>query len=64
MGDSAPDFIDEMLAKVVGIEIEIASITGKSKLSQNKEARDRLDAADRLDAKGQAELAQAMRQTV
>lgn len=64
MGDSAPDFIDEMLAKVVGIEIEIASITGKSKLSQNKEARDRLNAADRLDAKGQAELAQAMRQTV
>ena len=64
MGDSAPAFIDELLAKVVGIEIEITSLTGKSKLSQNKEARDRLNAADRLDAKGQAELAQAMRQTV
>lgn len=64
MGDSAPAFIDELLAKVVGIEIEITSLTGKSKLSQNKEARDRLNAADQLDTKGQAELAQAMRQSV
>lgn len=64
MGDSAPAFIDEMLAKVVGIEIEITSLTGKSKLSQNKEARDRLGAADRLEARGQSELAQAMRNTV
>jgi transcriptional regulator len=64
MGDSAPAFIDEMLAKIVGIEIELTSLTGKSKLSQNKEARDRLSAADKLDARGQAELAQAMRNTV
>jgi len=64
MGDSAPAFIDEMLAKVVGIEIELTSLTGKSKLSQNKEARDRLSAADSLDARGKAELALAMRQTV
>ncbi len=64
MGDSAPAFIDEMLAKIVGIEIELTSLTGKSKLSQNKEARDRINAADMLDAHGQAELAQAMRQTV
>jgi transcriptional regulator len=49
---------------VVGIEIEISSLVGKSKLSQNKEARDRLNAADKLDALGKAELAQAMRQTV
>jgi transcriptional regulator len=64
MGDSAPAFIDEMLAKIVGIEIELSSITGKSKLSQNKEARDRLKAADMLDARGQGEMAQAMRKTV
>jgi transcriptional regulator len=64
MGDSAPAFIDEMLAKIVGIEIELTSLTGKSKLSQNKEARDRLSAAERLDARGQAELGQAMRRTV
>lgn len=64
MGDSAPAFIDEMLAKIVGIEIELTSLTGKSKLSQNKEARDRLSAGDKLDSRGQAELAQAMRNTV
>jgi transcriptional regulator len=61
MGDSAPEFIDELLAKVVGIEVEITALTGKSKLSQNKEARDRLNAADTLAARGRDELAQAMR---
>jgi transcriptional regulator len=64
MGDSAPAYIDEMLGKIVGIEIDITSLTGKSKLSQNKESRDRLNAADTLDAQGQDELARAMRRTV
>ncbi|EHR70598.1 transcriptional regulator [Burkholderiales bacterium JOSHI_001] len=63
MGDSAPAYINEMLTKVVGIEIEVTSLTGKSKLSQNKEARDRLNAADTLATRGQDELAQAMRQS-
>ena len=64
MGDSAPAFIDEMLARIVGIEVEITALTGKSKLSQNKEPRDRQNAADMLDTRGQTELAQAMRRTV
>lgn len=64
MGDSSPAFIDELLAKIVGIEIELTALTGKSKLSQNKEARDRLSAAERLDGRGTTELAQAMRRTV
>lgn len=61
MGDSAPAFIAEMLANVVGIEVAITSLQGKAKLSQNKAARDRLGAADTLDARGHGELAQAMR---
>jgi len=61
MGDSAPEFIDEMLGKIVGIEVEITSLAGKSKLSQNKEARDRLNAADTLVAKGHEELGELMR---
>ena len=61
MGDSAPEFVDQMLRHIVGIEIAITSLEGKSKLSQNKDARDRLSAAGALDAHGQAELAQAMR---
>jgi len=61
MGDSAPEFIDDMLRKVVGLEIQVTSLTGKAKLSQNKEARDRLNAAETLAARGRDELAQSMR---
>jgi transcriptional regulator len=62
MGDSAPEFIDQMLRNIVGIEISITSMVGKSKLSQNREPRDRLNAADTLEGRDQAELARAMRQ--
>ena len=61
MGDSAPAFIDEMLQKIVGIEIEVTRLVGKFKLGQNREARDRLGAADGLAALGQDGLAKAMR---
>ncbi len=61
MGDSAREFIDGMLRNIVGIEIAVASLVGKRKLSQNKEARDRLGAADTLAARGIDELAQSMR---
>ena len=62
MGDSAPDFIDSMLRNIVGIEVTITSMVGKSKLSQNREARDRLNAADTLDSRGHREIANSMRQ--
>ena len=48
MGDSPPEYIDGMLRAIVGIEIEIKRIEGKAKLSQNRETRDRLNAADTL----------------
>lgn len=60
MSDSAPDYIDAMLRNIVGIEVTLTSLVGKSKLSQNKDARDRHAAADTLAARGHAELAQAM----
>lgn len=62
MGDSAPEFIDEMLKAIVGIEIAVTSLVGKRKLSQNKEARDRLGAVEALAERGHAELAQHMRE--
>ena len=62
MGDSAPEYIDGLLRQIVGIDVAITSIVGKSKLGQNREPRDRLAAADVLDARGHAELAAAMRQ--
>jgi transcriptional regulator len=61
MGDSAPEYIDGMLKAIVGIEIAITRLEGKAKLSQNREARDRLNAADVLSSKGEVELARAMR---
>ena len=61
MGDSAPGYIDELLRQIVGIEIALTSLVGKSKLSQTKEARDRAGAADALQARGDVELAELMR---
>lgn len=61
MADSAPEFIDELLGAIVGIEIEVSALVGKRKLGQNKAPSDRLGAADALAAQGHAALAQAMR---
>jgi transcriptional regulator len=60
MGDSPPEYISQMLQAVVGIQVEIQRIEGKAKLSQNRETRDRLNAADTLIAKGQEGLGRAM----
>jgi transcriptional regulator len=62
MGDSAPEFIDSMLKAIVGIEITISRLEGKSKMSQNREDRDRLGAAEVLSCRSEAGLAQAMRE--
>jgi transcriptional regulator len=62
MADSPRDYIDGMLRAVVGIQIEIVRLEGKAKLSQNREARDRLNAADTLLARGAEGLGKAMRE--
>ncbi len=62
MSDSAPDYIDGLLRNIVGIEIAVTSLVGKVKLGQNKEQRDRLGAADRLDQRGHVAIARAMRE--
>jgi len=61
MSDSAPEYIDGMLKAIVGIEVAITRLEGKSKLSQNREDRDRLNAANVLASQGNDELAEAMR---
>ncbi len=61
MSDAPPDYIDAMIKAIVGIEIEVNRVVAKSKLSQNREARDRLDAADELRGRGYPEIADAMR---
>ncbi len=60
MTDSSPEFIDGMLAAIVGIEIEILRMVGKWKLSQNREERDRVGAAEELGRRGEHAMAAAM----
>jgi transcriptional regulator len=48
MGDAPKEFIDQMLGAIVGIEIEVTRLVGKSKLGQNKAEVDRRGAADGL----------------
>jgi transcriptional regulator len=60
MNDAQPDYLEEMLRNIVGLEITVTSLRGKSKLSQNKEQRDRVGAADALRERGAGELADAM----
>jgi len=56
MSDAAPDFLKQVLQKIVGIEIAVTALQGKSKLSQNKSPRDRNGVVQALSARGQHEL--------
>jgi transcriptional regulator len=60
MTDSAPEFIDQMLANIVGIEVEVTRMTGKRKLGQNREDRDRIGAAQALAQRGETVISSAM----
>nr|WP_298686665.1 FMN-binding negative transcriptional regulator [uncultured Dongia sp.] len=60
MGDSPKEFIDAMVKAIVGIEIEITRLVGKSKLSQNKEERDIRNAGEKLNENGERVLGEAM----
>lgn len=60
MSDSAREHIDAMVQAVVGLEIELTRLTGKFKLSQNREDRDRQGAADTLRNRGNEPFADAM----
>lgn len=62
MTDSAPDYIDSLLKAIVGLEIEVTSLVGKSKLGQNKEVRDIEGPAQALKARAADELSCAMAQ--
>jgi transcriptional regulator len=63
MGDAPPDYLSQMLAMIIGIEIEVTKLTGKWKLGQEKEARDRRGAIIALRERGgdaRNQVAQAM----
>jgi transcriptional regulator len=64
MADAPADYLEQMLGNIVGIEVEIARMVGKFKLSQNRDERDRLGAADALRKRGETALADDMRNVV
>ena len=63
MSDAPANYLAELLADIVGIEVELTRIEGKRKLSQNREARDFHGTVQALDARGRQDLADAMRRT-
>lgn len=60
MTDGPKDYIDTQLKAIVGLEIEITRLFGKSKLSQNREVRDLRSAGDTLKAQGDCMIGDAM----
>lgn len=52
MGEAPADYLSQLLADIVGIEIELTRLVGKSKLGQNREPRDRRGAAVALTGSG------------
>ena len=60
MTDASKQYIDQMLSAIVGIEIEITRLVGKWKLSQNREERDRVNAAEELRKRGEQGMSAAM----
>jgi len=63
MSDAEPDYLAAQLREIVGIEIEITRLQGKRKLSQNRTARDFSGTVNALEARGQVDLADAMKRT-
>lgn len=57
VGDAPDDYVQQMLRAIVGIEIELASLVGKWKVSQNRSAADREGVAQGLAAADPASAA-------
>jgi transcriptional regulator len=63
LADAPQDYIDKMLEAIVGIEIPVARLLGKWKVSQNRSGADRAGVAEGLRAEG-GEDASAMADAV
>lgn len=64
MTDSSKEYIDHLLTLIVGIEIDVVKMVGKSKLGQNKEERDRRGVAEELGKRGEAALSAEILKTL
>ena len=61
MSDAAAPYLQKMLGAIVGLEISVQRLEGKFKLSQNKQAADRVALAETLSQLEQKDMAQAIR---
>ncbi|ENW94827.1 FMN-binding negative transcriptional regulator [Acinetobacter sp. NIPH 298] len=64
MSDAPNEYIAEELKGIIGIEIQIEKITGKFKLSQNREKIDALGVVAGLEQQGEQGLAKAVQQYI
>lgn len=64
MSDAPDEYIARLLQDIVGIEIQITGITGKFKLSQNREKVDALGVVDGLEKYGNHTLAKAVQRYI
>jgi len=62
MADAPADYMEQMLGNIVAFRIHVERILAKSKLSQNREARDYHGAVSGIRASGQEALAAKMAQ--
>lgn len=60
MADAPADYIDQMLGGIVAFRIAVTRILAKSKLSQNRDARDYQGVVDGLRSCGKAAMAERM----
>ncbi|WP_024303015.1 FMN-binding negative transcriptional regulator [Pseudogulbenkiania sp. MAI-1] len=60
MTDAPRDYIDSLLQRIIGLQIDIARLVGKSKLGQDEVARDILRAGEALRARGNYQIGDAM----
>lgn len=55
VSDAPADFVDQMIARIVGIELPLSRIEGKWKVSQNRKLADRLGVIAGLESQATAE---------
>ena len=64
MSDAPKDYIDQQLEHIVAIEVDVSTIIGKFKLSQNRNQVDILSVADQLLKQGNNQLSDLIIETL
>jgi transcriptional regulator len=63
VSDAPESYVETMLRGIVGFELTIESLEGKYKLSQNRDAADRVGVRDAFEREGLTDLSRLMDQT-